>query len=258
MRKSAAFDLQLHAVDLTDAEKAKFEEHLKELGYDAHAKDVIARVNAEAKAAREAKEAADAKLKELDGRVKSFEQTEAERIAAQKKKDDEAAAAQKKIDDEKKTLDQRLADLQAQVATQIENATKAQKAEIDALTKQIGERDQQISKRDEVIVKRSVRAAAEKRGLLEPSLADVVFDIKDIKIVDGEPDLEAIDAMIEKHATEKPVLYKTQSERDRDERGRFTTPPPAKKTDGAIDWDKLDDAAFVRKQAEFRAQRNRL
>lgn len=256
------FNLQLHAVTLTPEEQTKFDELMKERGFDGHAQDVIKRTNEEAKKNREAAEAATKTANDLADKVKSFETTETERAAAQKKKDDEAAAAQKKIDDEKKTIDQRIDDLRTEMRADFEKASKADQdrmtAELKALTKKLDDGQQEITKRDALALKRAVREAAKDRGIIDVDLADFL-DVKEIKITDGEPDMDAIVKVIEKHAEEKPMLYKSTAERDRDDRGRFSPATPSGEKGGkGVDWSTLDDKTFEAKQAEMRAARNRL
>lgn len=240
------------AVELNDAEKAKFAEHLRDLGFDDHAKKTIDRLNAEAKAHREGKAKSDEELKRLQGDHKKLSDEVAARKAEDDKKKADDEAARKRLDDEKKSLDERLADLRKEISGQFEEATKAQKAEVKTLLKQIEERDGKLAARDQKRLRDLVRIAAEKRGILDPEIADHL-DVKDIAIEDGDPDQAAIDTLVDEHAKAKPHLYRDPAARD--DRGRFARPDPSRSLTSKVDAQKLNSQEYSDLEARLRSGR---
>lgn len=228
-------------VELTEEEKAKFSEHLKELGYDDHAKKVIERVNNEAKSHREAREKAEAELKKLAD-------AEAARKAEDEKRKSDEEAERKKLDDEKKSFGDRLSSIEQTFAEKL--------AERDALNaKKHEDLAKELAARDHQILMQAVRSAARERGILDQDLVELL-DVSKIPIDGGIPSRDAISALIEEHASAKPHLYKDKDEdgRTRDDQGRFTRPDPSK-TKKDVDWSKLSDKEFAEREAELRRAR---
>ena len=253
------------AVELTEEEKKKLNDYLKEVGFEnANPVEFIKGLNAEAKTNREKAAALDTDLKAVKTEMQKLVDAETARVAKQKEIDDEAAKKQKALDDEKKTLDQRLADLREEIANQFKDATKAQQAEMKALTKELETSRGEIAKRDQTILTRTVRAAAEKRGIIDGDLVQYL-DLKDIKMVNGEPDVEAIGKMLDAHAELKPMLYKDAATLQREQRGNpstvvdaFNRPVPDRAAAGVkdgVNYATLSDADFDKQEAELRAVR---
>ena len=222
-------------VDLTSEEKAKFEDHLKELGYDDHAKKVIERLNGEAKTHREAKEAADKKSAEYEAELKTFRDAEAARKSADDKKKADEDSKKKAEEDEKKSTKELIADLEAKFEREL---TKREEAAVKAQSQYLEE----LKSRDAQVLMLAVEAEAKERGIIDAELVKLL-DVSKVAIQKGVPDREAIAALIEEHAKAKPHLYKSGDEKN------VRTPSVARpnardKIGNVIDASKLNDAEF--------------
>jgi hypothetical protein len=232
------------AVELSDEEKAKFEEHLKELGYDDHAKKVIERLNSESKSQREAREKAEAEAKQL-------REAEEKRKAEKEKRKAEEAEAKKRAEDEKKSVDERIKQLEETFNREL---TKREEASVKKQQEFLDE----LKARDAQILMEAVRSAAVKRGIIDEDLVSML-DVSRVPIERGRPDRSAIDELLDEHAKSKPHLYRTEEEQrttteERDERGRFTRPDPVRKKDD-VDASKLDDKGFEALEERLRKGR---
>lgn len=234
------------AVELTPEEQAKLDEKLKELGFDEHAKKVIERTNAEAKANRERAEKAEEE-------TKKFRDAEALRKAEDDKRKADEETAKKKAEDEKKTVEERLSAIEKNFAE------KLTASELVASKKQ-QEFLEELKARDAQILMQAVRTAASKRGIIDEDLV-TMLDVSKVPTERGVPSQDAIDELVEGHATSKPHLYRSAEdeelrriERERDEQGRFSRPKPTNKSDD-VDAAKLDDAAFSALEERLRKSR---
>lgn len=233
------------AVELTPEEQAKFDELLKERGYDDHAKKVIERVNAEAKAQREAREKAESDAKALRDAEEKRKADEDARKAEEDKK-------RKQEEDEKKSVDERIKSLEETFNREL---TKREEAQVRKQQELLDE----LKARDAAILMEAVRSAAVKRGIIDEDLV-ALLDVSKVPIEKGRPDRAAIDELIEEHAKAKPTLYKDAGERTddnappRDDGGRFVRPSPTNRKDD-VDASKLDDAKFA--ELEERLRRGR-
>lgn len=243
-------------MELTEEEKKKFKEYLKEMGFDNDDPPaLIKRLNDEAKTSREAREASDKIIKDLEKNLKVLSDEKADR---DKKETDRLAEEEKKKKsqaDENKTAQELIKEAEGRFETRL--------AEQQAIhTKEIKDRDKAVNARDQRLVKTLVRQIAGEKGLIDLDLVDTL-DLKGIKVEDGEPDQTAIEELLTKHAEAKPRLYDVTNRQQQQQEqqpgyGRQTTRPdisgstPPK---GGIDYAKLDDAAFDQAERELRAQR---
>lgn len=235
-------------VTFTQEEQAKVDEYLREQGYDQHAKEAIAKRNAEAQTHREAKEAEKKRADELEHQLKTYRDTEAKRKddEAKRKADDEAK--RKAEEDEKKSVQELIAGLEKKFEIELgkrdESAAKKQQEYLD-----------EIKARDAQVLMLAVETEAKERGILDTELIKLL-DVSKIPIDKGIVDREAVAKLIEEHAKSKPHLYKEMTEeRGRDELGRFTRPAPGKKPTADVDASKLDASAFAELTERLRSQR---
>lgn len=226
------------AVELTDEEKAKLDAVLKDMGYDDHAKDVIAKRNLEAKTQREQREAAEAKLKK-------YEDEEAARKSEAEKRKAEEDAAKKKADDEKKSVEERLSAIEKSF---VEKLTASEQA----ASKKQAEFLDELKARDAQILMQAVRVAATKRGIIDEDLV-AMLDVSKVPIERGIPAAESIDELIDSHVESKPHLYRKPDERvTRDDGGRFVRPSASDKTK-SVDAAKIPDDEFAALEARLRS-----
>lgn len=225
-------------VELTPEEQAKFDEVLKERGYDEHAKEVIAKRGQEAKANRE-------RAEKLEAENKTFREAETARATAEEKRKAEAADEAKKAEDAKKSFEQRLTEIEESFARKLTTVEKAQVKKQEELLADLKARDAQI-------LTQAVRAEASKRGIIDEELVSLL-DLSSVPIEKGSPDREKIAELIDAHAKAKPHLYKDAGE---EERGHsVVVRPVAKEKPGAIDWSRLTPAEFDAAEERLRAQR---
>lgn len=236
------------AVELTPEEQAKFDELLKEKGYDDHAKKVIERLNGESKAQREAREKAENEAKQLREAEEKRKAEEDARKADEEKK-------RKQEEDEKKSVDERIKALEETFNREL---TKREEAQVRKQQELLDE----LKSRDAAILMEAVRSAAVKRGIIDEDLV-ALLDVSKVPIEKGRPDRAAIDDLIEEHAKAKPTLYKDPGDREdddernrnRDEGGRFVRRPDPTNRKDDVDASKLDDAKFA--ELEDRLRRGR-
>ena len=243
-------------LELTDEEKTKFKAYLKEMGFENEDPPaLIKKLNDDAKANREAREAAEKATKKLEADLKVLsdekaerDKKEADRIAAEKLK-------QQQEDDNKKTA--------AELIKDSEERFNAQLKERDlASEKALKESRKEIEARDKLLLQSAVRTAAKEAGLIDLDLIGLL-DLKSVKVEDGDPDMASITEIIKKHAEEKPHLYggsKTDADGN-DTRSyfeRLTERPGAAVTTPTkgLDFGKLtSDADFDAAEQALRHQR---
>lgn len=247
-------------IELTADETKKFNEYLKEVGFEnANPTEFIKSLNNESKTNREK---AEQLQKDLDKTKKEMEESGKTLAELKKDKDerdkeakrvaDELAAEKKKTADAAKTLDERIADVKAELAQQTEKASTEQKAELAKLTKQLDDRDLKIAKRDQSSLLKAVKDAARAQGIRDTDVLDHI-DLKGIKVEDGEPDPEGIAKLVADHKTAKPDWYKELTLTERDQ---FSRPTPQSRTSpvgNGKDFGALNDDDFERAESELRA-----
>lgn len=187
-------------INLTDEEKTKFKAYLKEMGFENEDPPaLIKKLNDEAKASREAHDAAVKATKKLEADLKVLTDEKTTRDDAEKKRLADEDAKKKLEEDNKKTA--------AELIKDAEERFNAQLKERDiAHDKAIKDRDKELKARDARLLTSAVRSAAKEAGLIDLDLVGLL-DLKGVKVEDGEPDMASIDEIIKKHVEEKPHLY---------------------------------------------------
>lgn len=186
-----------------------------------------------------AKEKAD-----LEQQLKTYQEAEAKAKEAAKTKADEEKSAKELVAQLEETFKREL-------TAREEKALKQQNEFLD-----------ELKARDAQILMQAVIAEAKDHGIIDESIVKLL-DVSGVKIERGIPDREAIAELIDEHAKSKPHLYKDseETERQRDERGRFssesreTKRPASQSKTTQVDWAKLSPQEFDEKEAELRAAR---
>ena len=217
------FDLRVHdepePIVLTPEQ---LEVAKKTLGLDAHASEVIARVQNEAKTAREQLEAVKADVTS----------TKTELAAAQKKANDAEEA--------RKALETQLASKTGDLDTAIKNMRE----ETDKKIKELKESSDQAvanarTEGEQRQVKTAAKAALTLAGIIDPVLlSQFEKELKDkVKVEDGE--VVGLDDFLKAAKEAKPHFFDETKARARDDNGRFTTRPAVSTKAGDFDWSTL-------------------
>lgn len=204
---------------------------------DEHVREVIARLNAEAKAHRESAEKA---IKEFQDLKAAYD---AEKAAAKKKADDEAAKGEaervKKLSDDEKKAEA--------------DAERIKRAEL--LEKRLA--DMEKAHKDEreadrfALIRTALEAEAEKAGIIDVDLIDL-WKVEGVEVKKGK--VTGVKELVEKIKADKPHLF-AKKETTRTEHGRFTPPAPNLKDFNGQDSRKLDKSKFEELEARLRGRR---
>lgn len=206
---------------------------------DQHAKDYIAKVNAQAKAEREKGEKA---LRELEDLKHKFDEE------AKKTKDREDAEKAKAEEERKKKLSEDEKKVEAE-------AEKQKKA--DALEKRLADMEKRHTDEREAdrrsLVREAVIREAEKAGLIDEDLVDL-WKLDGLKIEKGK--VTGVKEFVETIKAEKPHLFTKAEKQERGPDGQFRPVDPSKKELKGVDASKLDDKGFDELEAKLRGRRS--
>lgn len=230
--------------------EAAVDEKLKELGFDAHAKEVLARTRDEAKAHREAKERALEEKLALEKRIADFEKAENDRKSEADRIKAEADAAKAAEENAKKSFEEKLASLNDKFEGELTKRDQKAAEEQDKFLKELKARDAKI-------LMQAVIAEANKADILDDSLVSLL-DVSDIPMEHGTPDREKIAEMIAKHKEAKPHLYRdpAKDSKQQKETGKEPKRPTDQTKTETFDWSKLDPKEFEAKEKELRRTSN--